>query len=57
MQYEEDSAPCLDATSVQMKMNFDNLQLQYVVYKYGLNGSFLGSDEVRRGGGCCLHYY
>lgn len=46
-QYEDDSAPCLD-TSVQMKMDFDNLKLEYVVYKYGLNGSFLGSEEVRK---------
>ena len=32
-----------------MKMNFDNLKLEYVVYKYGLNGTFLGSEEVRGG--------
>ena len=39
--------PCLD-TSVQMEMNFDNLQLEYVVYKYSLNGTFLGTEEVRK---------
>lgn len=45
VQYDEDSAPCLD-TTVQMKMSFDNLQLQYVVFKYSMNGTFLGSEEV-----------
>lgn len=45
VQYEEDSTPCLDS-SIQMKMDFDNLQLQYVVYKYSLNGTFLGSEDV-----------
>lgn len=46
-QYEEDSAPCLD-TSVQMKMDFDNLKLEYAIFKYSLNGTFLGSEEVNK---------
>jgi hypothetical protein len=45
LQYEDESAPCMD-TSVRMKMDFDNLQLEYVAYKYTLNGTFLGSEDV-----------
>lgn len=46
IQYEADSTPCLDKT-IEMEMNFDNLQLQYVVYKYTMNGTFVGSEDVQ----------
>jgi hypothetical protein len=31
-----------------MKMDFDNLKLEYAIFKYSLNGTFLGSEEVNK---------